>query len=789
MIVDSLRINLEADASSAEEAFKLAEVGAARMAKRAEAASMAAAVAAERAAQVKVAAAAFGEQADAKAASAAVRNAEKAQAAAERYSQAATDAATRLAIRRKAMEEKSARAIEQAAKQASDAVRQSWNRAGEALERVASAATLASAAITAAATVAVNEAAKYDRNVANAVKDLKGAYSALSVQIGRALIPTLKAMAQTVSTVVRWFQSLSPGVKEAAAGFAAFAAGALAVVGTGAKIGSIFAKLAPTILPILPALAAAAAALIAVIVVVGLVQEAWDANFGGIQDITKDTIDYVKKSWATFKAWWKGSAPGIGEAFIKVGNVILTALIYPLEKITQQWSEAARFLGADKIADGLAAVSGTLKEIREGGIAQLGTDLADAGEAFGDGIVRGAKRGFKTTKDLLAQAMGATGKIVSPGLSIEQDDALAGDDLISNKFLAKFKRIQSAMASGPGVTSELTSVYKHLIDAGKLTAGHISRAAENLGASVQQQSVALEDARKMAAQEKKDRVSANATTAQDMVSQNLGGVTDVVNAGMAGGPAGVFAALAMKAESFSTLVEELNGLVSIVADFLNPFIDALRPFINVLGNVLQILAPVFGLLTKLTPVFMVLQLALPIFFEAVRYLGVAILYAAEAVAFVWNGIVDAAAWLVRAIGDLFGAIGLTGVENMLDGFADSITKLRDNTDYAAERTKLMNMSLEEATVSIAKERKERDKLNESILNAPSGFRVPGFRFGAQDSGVRETGGAFQAGGDRAISLTVLLDSKPIAAQVVETQIAAGQRNTGSRWGTYSPEMS
>jgi len=679
------------------------------------------------------------------------------------------------------------RAQQDASKRAAAHMRQ----VGESLERVASAATLASAAITAAATVAVSQAAKYDRGVANAVKDLQGAYSALSVQIGRALIPTLRAMAQTVSTVVRWFQSLSPGVKEAAAGFAAFAAGALAVLGTGAKIGSIFAKLAPTILPILPALAAAAAALIAIIVVVGLVQEAWDANFGGIQDITKDTIDYVKKSWAEFKAWWKGSAPGIGEAFIKVGNVILTALIYPLEKITQQWSEAARFLGADKIADGLAAVSGTLKEIREGGIAQLGTDLADAGEAFGDGIVRGAKRGFKTTKDLLAQAMGATGKIVSPGLSIDQDDALAGDDLISNKFLAKFKRITNALASGPGLTSELEAVFIKLKEAGKLTADAIKKAGENLGAQPHQIQEALRGALKTVRDRNVARDTANRAGAGDALAGAFGAAGQAIQQLASGNFVGALTTFAMESEGFQTLIAEVGALFGMLANVLNPLFEALSPFVNIIGNLFFAFAPLIEWFFKLTnPVLMLTQLVLPPLFEALKLLGVGFLYAAEAVSIVWNSIVDAASWLVRAIGDLFGAIGLTGVESMLDGFADSITKMRDETDYAAERTKLLNMSLEEATVSIAKERKERDKLNESILNAPSGFRVPGFRFGATDSGIREGsqigGGALDG---RVVNLTVLLDSKPIAAQVIETQVMSGQRNTGSRWGTYSPEMS
>jgi phage-related protein len=650
----------------------------------------------------------------------------------------------------------------------------SLNQVGEKLERVASAATMASAAISAAAAVAVNEASKYDRRVKTAVDQLKGAYSALSVQIGQALIPTLRALAGTVSTIVRWFQSLSPGVKEAAAGFAMFAASALAVLGTGANIGSIFAKLAPTILPILPALAAVAAALVAIIVVVGLVQEAWDANFGGIQDITKDVVEYVAGAWKSFTEWFKGNGSQIGEAFTKVGDVILTALVYPLEYLTESWSKALRFLGADTLADGLGAISGTLKEIREGGVKQLANDLGSAGETLGLKIAAGAKRGFKTVKDLASKLTGANGALVGAGDTIDKRDAglkgLVGKDLNMPGFEA-FK-----------LASDEAEIFaQELAKLGDITKMSVETLSEKLGVDRQ----LAEQAKAQAEKAKRAAASANATqnagVAQDMIKQNLGGVTDIMNAGMAGGPAGVFAAIAMKAESFQDLVGELNGLVSIVADFLNPMIDALRPFINVIGNVLNVLAPVFSLLTKLTPIFMILTVALPIFFEAVRYLGVAILYAAEAVSFVWNGIVDAATWLVRAIGDMLSFI--PGVEEALDGFADSIAKLRDNTDYAAERTKLMEMSLGDATASIKKERKERDKLNESILNSPSGYRVNGRRFGASDAGSDDQ---FLANrGTTPVNVTLAIDGKKLTSILTEIRATDSAAQSGSR---FPPEI-
>lgn len=628
----------------------------------------------------------------------------------------------------------------------------------------------AAGALTALGGVLVAQAAKYDREVAGAVKQLQNEFSALAIDIARVLLPVVRDMTAQLSRVVEFFRQLSPEAKAQVVQFAkitATVASAALAIQQLANLGDAVFGFTKYLLGISAPLLAIAAAAAAAAAAALFLRSAWEENLGGIRDLAKEAADTLKDSFSD-----AGST--IVNLFNAVGEAVTQGVLWPVEKVLQALAALSKTkvgakLGMD--ANSFQAAADTVINMRKRGFDGVKEDITDSATKFADGVKKGADLFKKDVggvldefKKILGMIPGA--KSHDPGMTIDAQDALAGKPMFGPQ-----------VQSFDEMVGEVSEALAAMRDPLALTAEQLS---QRFNVSVGAAAKALKSFQDAA----KETAAAQRSSAGNAALGQLGSLGGVIQGAMSGGLAGAIVAIVAQAKSFGEMVGELNGLVEIVANFLNPLFEALRPFINVLGNVLRVLSPVFGLLLKLTPVFMVLQLALPIFFEVVKGLGIGILFVAQGVQFVWNAIVDAVEWMVRTIGNVLQFI--PGVKDALDGFADAIHKMRDETDYAAERTKLMNMSLEDAKASIDSEKKSRDKLNESILNAPAGFKVAAARFGATDDGppglLGNSGvGRIQQASSGAQTINVYMDSRVVAEAVIDQGLVRNAKNFGARF--------
>ncbi|WP_416729197.1 phage tail tape measure protein [Fictibacillus sp. JL2B1089] len=85
---------------------------------------------------------------------------------------------------------------------------------------------------------AADVAAERMDNLKGTVEELKGAFETVQIEMGTALIPMLKDLAEGTSDVVDWFTNLSPSTKDMIVNFTALSAGAL---GVGAAVAGILA--------------------------------------------------------------------------------------------------------------------------------------------------------------------------------------------------------------------------------------------------------------------------------------------------------------------------------------------------------------------------------------------------------------------------------------------------------------------------------------------------------------------------------------------------------------------
>ncbi len=277
-----------------------------------------------------------------------------------------------------------------------------------------------SAAITGFGTLMVYEAAKYDRQVARAVKDLQGAYSAMAVEIARTLLPIIRDLTHFVSGLVRWFRDLSPEVRAQAAHFAALAASLLATTAVIGKVGDAIADLAglaAALLPALPIILAIGAGLVLMVTIMTALDLTWT-----------DAWDSIRSTSATSWNW-------LGENF----NKMIHGMVDNIGMVVRFWMgalvkmfEAARplmkLLGMEDTVDlnvdmakwiaGLTTVEGF-------------QSLIDDAKSTATGVIDRLKEIPSKMKDLL-KSMGLDidafmkgGPKVSAGRSIADQDKLA----------------------------------------------------------------------------------------------------------------------------------------------------------------------------------------------------------------------------------------------------------------------------------------------------------------------------------------------------------------------------
>lgn len=180
-----------------------------------------------------------------------------------------------------------------------------------------------------------------------------------------------------------------------------------------------------------------------------------------------------------------------------------------------------------------------------------------------------------------------------------------------------------------------------------------------------------------------------------------------------------------------------------IPDIMDEFLKAWEPAIGAIQIVIQALQPLRDLLPDLG----ITQKVTEQFFSGMKFFLQLVLKLAEGVAWVSKGIAYAAWKMVSAIEYVFGSInkvlakiGLSININTLNELSDQMKENFETISTTLDTVRDAQDALANATVESAQqiynETKARaeleEKLREGIRNAPSGFKVERYRYGAQD---------------------------------------------------------
>jgi phage-related protein len=260
-------------------------------------------------------------------------------------------------------------------------------------------------------------------------------------------------------------------------------------------------------------------------------------------------------------------------------------------------------------------------------------------------------------------------------------------------------------------------------------------------------------------------------------------INNAIQAGMSGGPLAAIASvgvdLLQRSTAFQEISASLSGMMDSLAQALNPLLDAfdpvlemvqqlldggvvdilkeafgmigdvlksvfnaLRPFIvaampalRAVGDLFRALSPIITALAQvLQPILMVglpmfqigmeiLKVALDAVVWVLKIVSKAIIYTFKGIGWVWNGIIDAIAWVLEGIDTI-----LPG--DILKDFANTLRRGKMDMDALDGALKKLDGSGEDAADEQKKNTEELAKSNEELSNLPSLLKVTRARFDA-----------------------------------------------------------
>lgn len=591
------------------------------------------------------------------------------------------------------------------------------------------------AAVTAFGGVMVGEAAKYDRNVSNAVLNLKGAYSALATEIGRALLPTLREMAQFLSNVVRGWREMNPEVRQAITHYGGLAASIAAVVGVGAKVAGLgmqFAGLALQIAPVVLAVAAIG-------VTAAVVYKVWTDNIGGMKDWAKALFESIRS--------WLASVPGWFNTAFQLAKVPLLAFGRSLEVAL------GAMFGKDP-----GGIAGTLHEamdaFEKAGVGDIADGIGDALKTSGLFVKGALVDGGKDLVELLrkkfpelAKLLGGRGGLVSPGLLLaDQENFAKSPSRLSDEDLSLAERQaeDEYYAKRKGLLESSQAAWELVNEQERSMSDAMASTLSDIGATV-------------------DAFGERFGTLLEGVGQSItsklgtraSGVLQGAQQGSAAGPwgavIGAVAALLMQTKGFSALIQQLEDGLKFMADALEPL---LAPMV-VIGQLANDLLGAFGPLV-----------------DAFKLIGIAAL-------FMTNAILQVNELLLTGMRDVANAMGLSGIATFINvNLLTPVSKAAMSAQSAMD--KLAN-STTEATDAQKESTRSIEGFAESLTNVPIGYKVASARYGAAAAGGTSGGMLPGGAGLPPISITIEGDMAALVTSVSVAEKKKSYRRTGSNY--------
>lgn len=255
---------------------------------------------------------------------------------------------------------------------------------------------------------AIRLASQFDSQVKGATDNLSNSFAAVSVEVGRALLPVINLLAQAFAALAGYLRSVDPETKALVAGFAAAAAGTLTLVAGVGKVVSAFTSLAPVISgalgPIVPAILPIVAVVAAIALAVPLLWQAWKENFGNIQGFTTYVVDVIVEKWNAFKGYFSRTVSFLGSAWETLTGFLLRSWSVAMKAVARLAGSVAKAFGADWTME-LDAFNETIDDIAKRGFGGLVEDAVDGATIVGKKWQEGATDIARSIKEKIGGAI------------------------------------------------------------------------------------------------------------------------------------------------------------------------------------------------------------------------------------------------------------------------------------------------------------------------------------------------------------------------------------------------
>lgn len=725
-------------------------------------------------------------------------------------------------------------------------------RVAKEMKRISAEIATTSAIFAGLGAAAVKMAASVDGPTKTAVDGLQKSTQLLAVQIADMLLPAISQMTQMFKTAAGVVAGLSPETKAAVSSFAVLAV----TLAAGAKAFSLVAAAASSMFSILKGgfsiiatigvgpLLSIVAGIGLVIGAVLLLHRAWRKNWGDIQGVTSDVLDWLRDAFGQLAKFFGGlwdflvdGAKQFVDGLLMVGEVVERVLgkdigvkgmregfagLWKDLKSGSFFSEAFTFgksIGA-QLVDGIAEEWGALK-------GTLGLDKLGLNTGSPIGLGRGA--GAQQSGPITSGAMGGVRSGIDAGagflremnvlaletqrsgvaLALARKDERAARDAIV-KDLEHREKISRAVATGntgglsKGETREVESTrdaaFKSAAGAGSWGDAQTALQEGIKGAATFGDTLKLWGMRM-------GPMLASAGT------QLLGAVGDLVNSVVQGAQQGgvwgaiiaAFMEVAKKTASamafLDVAMEFIEQIAAMIEPLVAPIFDALT---NVLGIVIDIVEPVFKALEPLFSAFGQLIKNLAPILYAIGDVFQAIAPILEFLGRVIGGIFNALKPVFELIAGVIKVIAtvvlgfIIGLNEIAAALGDEAAKaesgrLKGIVEAMWNRTTEMDMAASDAAAADLRKAAAADKstkavksLTESLTNLPSGYRIQMARYDA-DLGLTGNASASLAAGAAGMTVNgdvnITTGGTPRDGQSLADEIKEkARRNCGQQGG-------
>jgi hypothetical protein len=655
--------------------------------------------------------------------------------------------------------------------QAIDSVGNGFKKLGRTVKEV-------TAPIAAFGAAMAHQAAKYDSQVKRAVDNLQGAYTSLSVSIGRALIPVINQLAGWIDRLTSAWDSLTPAQQQNIVEMATIAVKIGALVFVGSQLFDTLGDLAGVALTLgapffgmAAAIGAAAAAAITLYGALKLVQSAEGAKDRSARAQLGLTDAKFMEQQAR-----EGQASARGELAQAKAAGAPDAVISRLQK-SQDEAEAQY----------TAAKQKSLKALTEANNAAAG--LAQGVDGFVDGVKDAFSTGVEALQKGIMDAVGLSG--LGGGKKPKRYKPLKGNEKDKEEFVgrgveeyydklfaeAEFRREQAAIEAANAMAAQEADFFIGMLEAQAEALKKVEDARQSMGQHYMGKTDTLGNV-----------INAGATGAQagggygavigvllelitesktfkdviELVSQGFQTLADTL-----GGIGSAFVHISAIANQFmNTGFRALGPIFDALAKTLDPLIAFAMQSVDILtafGPLLEVFGEAIGMVSGLLNDVTIMSFR-PLF-EVVKIFTVNI---GKTVAAMIQSISITAGWVAQ----LLATLGMSKEATWLvEKVVIPLTTLSNNLNTSM--SKLNEMTIE-GTIARGKEvaatmlaTEAMESWTESITNAPGGYKVGAAQYAAQDPQGAMGSGVSGSAAPIQVSVSVEIDGKEVAKSTKE----------------------